>query len=181
MQGLSSQVPAADSQGRYIFWSGFLFVLCLMLTAYVGMARAARKPSPREPVRIQSDRMETIDKKGNVVFKGHVRASRGDLVIHSDVLKVYYRQVPGREGKRLIDRLVAEGNVKITKNERMATGKKAVYNKPEEKIILTGNAQVWDGRNRIRGDKIVFFVNEDRSIVESSGSHKVEAVVYPED
>ncbi len=160
-----------------VFWSVFFAIFFTTLA----LAQTGHKAAPEGPVRIQSDRMETIDRKGNVIFKGHVRATRGDLVIHSDVLKVYYRQVPGKEGSRLIEKLLAIGHVKITKGDRMATGKEAVYLKPAEKIILSGEAQVWDGRNRVRGDKITFFVNEDRSIVESSGSQKVEAVVYPED
>ncbi len=159
----------------------FMFFLFLFMPLSMAMAQGKPGKASKGPIRIQSDRMETLDKEGNVVFKGHVVATRGDLVIHSDVLKVYYETLPGKKNKRTIKKIVALGHVKVTKEGRTATGKKAIYDKTAEKIILTGSAQVWEGPNRVKGDKITFYINENRSVVESTGREKVEAVVYPEE
>ena len=157
-----------------------LATACLFVLVSSARAQPLHGVPSRGPIRIQSDRMETLDKKGNVVFYGNVKAVRGDLVIYSDVLKVYYKQAPGGD-KRVIDRIVARGHVKVVKGERTATGEKGIYDKGAEKIVLSGAAQVWEGPNRVRGERITFFINEDRSIVEASGGQQVEAVVYPED
>ncbi len=184
MLGLTRRSAACpwgvSSAKRLVRAFGPVFFVFILMISSVWAQTKGQAPS-EGPIRIQSDRMETMDKEGNVVFSGHVKATRGDLVIYSDVLKVYYKEAPGKKGKRVIDKIVATGHVKITKEGRMATGESAVYDKAGEKIILSGAAQVWEGPNRVRGEKITFFINEDRSIVEASGSQKVEAVVYPED
>jgi lipopolysaccharide export system protein LptA len=74
---------------------------------------------------------------------------------------------------------VATSHVRITQGERVGTGEQAVYDKPAEKITITGAAQVLEGPNRVSGERIIFFINEDRSVVEGSSETKVEAVVYP--
>jgi len=147
------------------------------------------KSSGTAPIHIKSDRMEAVDKAGTVYFSGHVEAVRGDLVIHSDKLKVLYKKVriqtsskggaKEESEKKVIEKIIASGHVRITQRNRIATGNKAVYDKSAERITLIGNAQVWQGANRISGEKVIFFINEDRSIVESGKGKRVEAVVYP--
>jgi lipopolysaccharide export system protein LptA len=46
---------------------------------------------------------------------------------------------------------------------------------------MTGNAVMREGRNVIRGDRIVVFLNEDRGVVESIEKNRVNAIIYPED
>ena len=60
----------------------------------------------------------------------------------------------------------------------MATGRLAIYEKQSEIIILTGEAQVWQGQNRILGERITVFLNEERSVAEGGSEQNVEAVVY---
>lgn len=134
----------------------------------------------RLPINIESDLMEAMDKSGIVVFTGHVKATRGDLIIHSDKIEVFYeKRKKGEETKKAVKKIVATGQVRIVQGERVGTGEQAVYDKPAEKITITGAAQVLEGPNRVSGERIIFFINEDRSVVESSNGTKVEAVVYP--
>ncbi|PXF56766.1 MAG: lipopolysaccharide transport periplasmic protein LptA [Deltaproteobacteria bacterium] len=132
------------------------------------------------PINIESDLMESMDKSGIVVFTGHVKATRGDLTIHSDKLEVFYeKRKQGGETKKSVKKIVATGHVRIIQGERVGTGEQAIYDKPAEKITITGAAQVLEGPNRVSGERIIFFINEDRSVVEGSSETKVEAVVYP--
>lgn len=153
-----------------------------------GSGKGNIKSPGTAPIHIKSDRMEAVDKSGTVYFSGHVEAVRGDLVIHSDKLKVLYKKVRtktssggAKDGseKKVIEKIIASGHVRITQRDKIATGNKAVYDKSAERITLIGNAQVWQGANRISGEKVIFFINEDRSIVESGKGKRVEAVVYP--
>jgi len=134
----------------------------------------------RLPINIESDLMEAMDKSGIVIFTGHVKAARGDLIIHSDKLEVFYeKRKKGEETKKAVKKIVATGQVRIIQGERVGTGEQAIYDKPAEKITITGAAQVLEGPNRVSGERIIFFINEDRSVVEASSGTKVEAVVYP--
>lgn len=142
----------------------------------------SRKASGKGPIHIKSNRMEAMDKNGTVVFKGNVIAVKGDLTINADRLDVIYteKKTGSKEGKqrRVLKKIVATGHVKIVQGKKVGTGQKAVYDKRAEKLVLTGDAQVWEGSNRIKGNRITLYINEDRSVVESSGSQKVEATVY---
>jgi lipopolysaccharide export system protein LptA len=166
----------------------FLFLsLFAFITAPGAMdIHAQTGPSAQKngAIHIESDSMEAMDQTGKIVFKGNVAATRDDLTINSDILDVIYSKAPGavKENdttKRAVKTLVARGHVRITIGKRMATGEKAVYDKKAEIITISGSAQAWDGPNRIKGETIIMFVNEDRSIVKGSAKEKVEAVVYP--
>lgn len=158
-----------------------LAVAALIFTAS-GPASAAAKKTGSGPIHIKSDSMEAMDRSGTVVFKGNVVAIRGDLTINADRLEVIYADRPAQEGstekKRVLKKIVAKGHVKIIQGKKVGTCKQATYDKRAEKLVLTGDAQVWEGSNRIRGTKITLYINEDRSVVESSQNQKVEATVY---
>jgi lipopolysaccharide export system protein LptA len=46
---------------------------------------------------------------------------------------------------------------------------------------MTGNATLRDGKNTIKGDKVIVFVNEDRGVVESKDKKRVKAIIYPQE
>ena len=161
----------------------FMHFHCSMAVAQIG-ASDTRPTGPtgegKLPIHIESDLMEAMDKSGIVVFTGHVKATRGDLIIHSDRLEVFYeKRKKGGETKKAVKKIVTTGQVRIIQGERVGTGEQAIYDKPAEKITITGAAQVLEGPNRVSGERIIFFINEDRSVVEGSNETKVEAVVYP--
>lgn len=173
-----------------------LIVCCclLLFMGYMNMAHAAdvKQDIPPSkgvskssgPIHIKSDLMEANDQAGVVVFTGSVVATQDDLTINSDKMEVFYSKQSSKapsddNAKRSIDRIVASGHVHILKGTRTATAEKAIYEKPAEKIILTGSAQVIEGQNRVKGDTITMFVNENRSVVQGTGKDRVEAVVFP--
>ena len=158
----------------------YLFFITIMAMSFTGVARASGG-GDKEAIHIKSNQMEALDKEGKVIFTGDVVARKGDLTIYADRLIVYYSDKKGgagAEGKRSLERLVAEGDVKITQGKRTARGDEATYDKKKEIITLTGDAQVWQGQNRVKGDKIIVFLKEDKSIVESGPNGRVEAVVF---
>jgi lipopolysaccharide export system protein LptA len=46
--------------------------------------------------------------------------------------------------------------------------KEAVYLDNEEKIIFSGNPKAVEGDNVITGEKIIFFIKDERAVVEGS-------------
>ncbi len=162
-----------------------LFLGTVHLAACQGAlaAKGEAGKSASVAIHISSDHMEASEKAGTVVFTGHVVAKKGDLTIHADRLEVFYEKKKATTGdkkrKKVLQRIVATGHVKVVQAGRVGTGAKAVYDKRHEKIILLGSAQVTQGPNRVSGDRITLFLNEDRSVVEGSKHEKVEAIVYP--
>ncbi len=176
---------------HYAFTTAVIFALCLVTTQLSAVKSSASdegsstitgRKKTGAPIHIKSDSMEAMDKNGTVVFKGNVVAIRGDLTINADRLMVVYSDLPARgdsdKKRRVLRKIVATGHVKIIQGKKVGTGREAIYDKRGEKLILTGDAQVWEGSNRITGTKITLYINENRSVVESSDSQKVEATVY---
>ncbi|TFG38113.1 MAG: hypothetical protein E4H39_00975, partial [Syntrophobacterales bacterium] len=120
---------------------------------------------------------------------GNVVVTKEDIVMNSDKISLYYIDHNGDNEKTstgmmrsgAIDRIEAEGNVKIEKEDRFITGKRAIFYNGDQKIIIQGNAVMKDGENVISGDTITFFLKENRGVVESSGNGRVTATISPDE
>ncbi len=150
-------------------------VFVLVFVALLSPFNLSGAWAKKAPLTIKSDRMEVIEKQNIVVFSGHVVAKKKDLTIYADRLIVYYTP---KGKKREIKKIVALGHVKIKRGEWLAHAGKAVYFKEQERIVLEDNPQVWQGENTIRGDRIIYYLNENRSIAEAAPGHKAEVVIF---
>lgn len=125
---------------------------------------------------INSDHLEGDNEKNVVRFSGNVIAKKGDVTIHSESISIIYDTA-----SKSVKELVAEGGVKITQGNRIATGEKAVFANSRDKITLTGNPMVCEGDNIIKGAKIILFLAEDRGVVEADEHTRVNATIHLEE
>jgi lipopolysaccharide export system protein LptA len=174
-----------------------IIMLCMLLMLLVVPIVQAKdnsakldKLNSKEPIEIVSDRMDAYNEKKLVIFSGNAVATQGDKVIKSDRLLVYYKKETGKkdkigvkalEGTGDLEKIEAKGNVIVTQKTRVATGDEAVYFQDSGQIIMTGNPILRDGKNMIKGDKVIVFVNEDRGVVESNEKSRVKAFIYPQE
>ena len=129
-------------------------------------------------VRVVADRMEADSNNNKVVFLGNVRASQNDVVIYAQKVTIFYLR--GEEGKANgIERAEIEGDVRIVQTERMATAEKALFLNQERQIILSGHAEVHQADNVVKGDEIIYFLDEERSVVKGTSESRVKAVIKP--
>jgi len=138
-----------------------------------------------EPIHIEADRMVSQEQDNSVVFIGNVDASQGEVNIRSDEMTVYYAQKDGAKSKSQssqVKKLICRGNVEITQDDWLGTGKRMDYFAKDRKVILTGNAKAWQGQNMVSGKTIVYYLDEKRSIVErdKTKSGRVTATIHPE-
>jgi len=140
--------------------------------------RAARPREERnEPVTVDSDRMERFGKESLVVFSGNVVARQSGSVQYADRMEVYLDE----KGDRIL-RTVSTGNVRIvTRDCRTGTARRAEYQDLEQRVVLSGNARVWQEDNVVSGESIVIYLSQDRSVVEGGTQERVKAVFYPRD
>ncbi|MDR0548340.1 MAG: hypothetical protein LBI10_02850 [Deltaproteobacteria bacterium] len=84
---------------------------------------------------------------------------------------------PAFSGGQEIERVECEGAVKIQQGDRLAVGQKALYlaKAAPRRLILTGDARVWQGRNAVTGHEVTYFLDENRSQVESQNNSRVRA------
>jgi lipopolysaccharide export system protein LptA len=81
------------------------------------------------------------------------------------------------QGGQEIDKVECEGAVKIQEGERLAVAQKVLYlaKALPRRLVLTGDARVWQGANSITGHQITYYLDENRSLVDSVGSQRVRA------
>jgi lipopolysaccharide export system protein LptA len=128
----------------------------------------------RAPIDIVSDTVEANQKENTVTFKGNVVAKQEDTTLYANTVVIRYDV----ETKTLKD-ITAIGSVKIVQLDRRATGQKATFQQEENKVVLEGDAVVREGENEIRGERVIFYVNEDRSIVEGGKAGRVNTRITP--
>lgn len=134
-------------------------------------------PGPRSnaPIVIDADRMEASKKEGLVVFTGNVVAKQENSVQTADRMEVYLDD----KGERVL-RIISTGNVKIvTEDCRTGTSRRAEYYDDDQRLVLIGDAKVWQEDNVVTGERIVMFLADDRSEVEAGPQGRVKSVFYP--
>ena len=130
----------------------------------------------RGPVQIDADAME-FDYKGKILtYRGSVKVTQADMTLHSETLRVTLD--PDHPDKPR--EVVAEGKVQIDKGDRHATGGRAVFDNVARTVTLSDQARLHDGPNEVAGERVVVYLDEQRSVVEGGGGQdRVRAVLYP--
>ena len=128
----------------------------------------------RAPIDIISDSVEADQKQNRVTFKGNVVAKQEDTTLYANTLIILYDP----DTKKLRE-IMAIGNVKLVQLERRATGQKATFRLEENKAVLEGEAVIREGENVIRGERMTFYVDEERSIVEGGKGGRVNTRITP--
>jgi lipopolysaccharide export system protein LptA len=143
--------------------------------------RAQRPPTSKDdrtqPVTVDADKMERFGKEGLVVFTGNVVARQNNSVQYAERMEVYLDEA----GDKIL-RTVSTGAVRIiTRDCRTGTAQRAEYYDLEQRVVLIGNARVWQEDNVVSGDTITIFLSQDRSVVQGGKDERVKAVFYPKD
>ena len=162
----------------------FLLVISLIgcfvvFEGQVGAQNQPTLPKDGEPISIRSEKMTAKNDENRVIFEQNVVIVKGDLQIRADRVEVVFHRtagssdqstplVLGDQNTQEVYRINATGNVDLKQGTRRAKADQAVYDQGEDKIVLTGNPEAWEKDYRVTGKKMIFFLKEDRSIVEES-------------
>lgn len=94
--------------------------------------------------------------KRQAVFQENVVVTDADVTITSDTLTVSF------DDQSKVSTITAEGAVCIRQSDRTANARRAVYNVEKGEVVLTGNPQVQQGRDIMRGEIITFWPGSKR-------------------
>ncbi|MEA2109704.1 MAG: outer membrane protein assembly factor BamD, partial [Pseudomonadota bacterium] len=114
----------------------------------------------REPLEIISDWTEANRQQGTITFGGKVIAKQRDMVLYADQLTNYF----DLETRSLV-KAVASGSVKVNQADKFATCEQATLEQAQRIIVLQGNAVMWQGSNRVTGERIVIYLNTNQAEV----------------
>ena len=125
------------------------------------------------PTTIKSNQMLADNKGKTALFSGDVVTKQGDITIYSERMTINY----GDKGD--VEKVEADGNVRIVQENRIGTASHAVYDTRKGHITLTGNPKVMQGKDSITGKTIIYYVDEDKSVVSGDADSRVNAVIHP--
>lgn len=182
--------------------AGFLCAALLTFGTSALYAQPAAKGPPNalqgfsqnrdQPVHIEAASLEVRDKDKVATFAGDVRVQQGDTNMRCKSLVVYYEQdaitgnndgkpmvsaTPGPGGNQQIKRLEAHGGVVVTQKEQTATGDQGIFDMKANTVTLTGNVVMTQGKNVLRGERLV--VNLVSGVSRVDGSGRVQMLVQP--
>jgi lipopolysaccharide export system protein LptA len=149
-----------------------------------------------QPIQIEAAALEMIDKKKEATFSGNVKVVQGDTTMTSKKLVVFYDSnqpvgaapqpgqkaaskpaaaqsapmqsaTPGPGGSSSIRRLEARGNVVVTQKDQVVTGENAVFETKTNLITMLGGVVLTQGKNVLRGDRLMVDMTTGVSRVES--------------
>jgi lipopolysaccharide export system protein LptA len=144
-----------------------------------------------QPIQIEAATLEMRDKKKEATFSGNVKVVQGDTTMTSKILVVFYESnsnssptpaantkaapkaapmqaaTPGPEGASSIKRLEAKGNVVVTQKDQVVTGETAVFDTKTNLITMLGGVVLTQGKNVLRGDRLLVDMTTGVSRVES--------------
>ena len=165
------------------------FVSAFVLLLWGGLVTAAPpldSPSATPGnIIITSQSLVFKNQENTAFFEGKVIMKKPGFVMNSDQMTVYFEpngqpgakpdKAPARAagspdlptfGNRAVSMIEATGNVVIRQAGKQSKSKKAFYYQRDDKLILTGDPEVWEEGYRVTGVKMTMFLREDRSIVE---------------
>jgi len=118
------------------------------------------------PLAIRADRLRAYDRDGRreIVFEGSVEVVRSDVTLRSERLEALYP-----EHAEQPEQLVATGAVALSQGTREARCERAVYDRARARVECSGEAELWDGEDRVRGEVIAFDL-EARTVVVRGGT-----------
>lgn len=106
-----------------------------------------------QPVEIEADRLEVVDKEGYAIFDGNVNVVQGTTILKTKRLKVYYEggaaASQGPAGN--VRRIEATGKVAVRSNDQVATADAATVDMLKQEAVLSGNVSVSQGANIVTG------------------------------
>ena len=158
-----------------------LIASCCPVLAEEQATKAPEAADSDNMIRVTADRLFTDTQSQHAEFIGNVHATRDNMTIFCDSLKIFYtdasaQDAQGRPGEGSIQRIVASGNVKINFDEQTATTQRADWSPKDQTIVLSGpGSKIVSGKNSITGSKITLHQEDNRIQVEGGSSGRVEA------
>lgn len=152
----------------------YLIPAVLLLLALVAPPAFCAEPA-KVITNVTSENMVYDSTGQKVTFSGKVKVTHPDFVLNSDRLMLFLGPAEGTRPQGAgngadpgsVRTIIAESNVNIALPEgRTATCNKTTYNVADETLTMEGSPVLREGTNQVRGDKMIFYLRENRNEVQ---------------
>jgi lipopolysaccharide export system protein LptA len=177
---------AHQSRGRGLPVAAYcLAAILALLTAGAAAAQnhvqgGLQDQNREQPVHIQAETLEVLDKVKTATFSGNVQVVQGDMTMKCRSLVVFYGPEDGasasasagtaaaaapkpadsQSGPAMpqggsIRRVEARGGVTVVTKDQNVTGDLGIYDMKTKTVTLTGNVVISQGKNVMHGERVV--------------------------
>ena len=158
----------------------------LAAASVLALAAAARAADAPDTV-IDSDSLESVssDTETTTVFRTNVVAVGNGMTLNCDYLRVVASRIGdksatiGKYGK--FKYLLATGHVKITQEDRVATGGRAEVFPDEDRIVLTEHpvVRIESEHYEATGPRMILYRGQRRAVIEGTPSQRSHITLPP--
>jgi lipopolysaccharide export system protein LptA len=134
----------------------------------------------KQPVLIEADKVEVDEGKSTSLYIGHVQVDQGSMRLLADRVTVHHYT------DRRIKYIIARGEPAFYKQllddnqgEMQAFAKRMDFDAERDELILTGDALVIQGKDRIASDRIVY--DRGNARVQAGDLSRVKITFNPDD
>lgn len=129
-----------------------------------------------ERVEISSDKMTFLPEQNLIFYEKRSSLKVKDINVRAQSVSVYLSEEEGD-----MEKIIARGNVVIVRNLGEGRGEEAIYDPDKESVVLLGNPVLIDKDGGItRGDKLTFYLADDRILVENKARERSATVIKRE-
>lgn len=162
----------------------------------------------KEPIKIDADKLDVLDKDNRAVFSGNVVAVQGETTVRCSIMTVFYEGrsgqgsaggakpaaatptaapaatpvapgAPAASGDSSIKRIECKGPVTVVSKTQAASSDNAVFDRANNQVIMTGNVALNDGPNITRGEKLTYNTVTGIANVQSPPGVRVQGLFVP--
>lgn len=146
------------------------------------------KLSGKDPIQIESDKLEVRDAEKVAVFSGNVTVVQGETLLKAGKMTVYYADNGGSAttGSADIERLEIDHKIYVKSGTQEATGDKGIFDMKTEILTLSGDRVVLtEGANILVGCRLTVDMSTGQAQVEGcangrgAGSGRVIMSITP--
>jgi lipopolysaccharide export system protein LptA len=129
---------------------------------------ALRGLDTRAPIDVDADRIDVLDQQNQAIFTGNVRVRQANLTLEADRIKVAYSRPT--KGDPVIQRLDADGNVRLATPTERATARFGIYDVDKRILTLIGNVVLTQGTTKVQGNRLTIDLASGRSTLDGRSS-----------
>ncbi|MGE5154361.1 MAG: lipopolysaccharide transport periplasmic protein LptA [Bdellovibrio bacteriovorus] len=139
----------------------------------------ALKDDDKQPMRIEADQVELDESKSTSVYVGKVQVNQGSMRLTADHVTVYHHD------DRRVKYIIALGQPATYRQlldgeqgEVQAFAKRMDYDAVKDELVLTQEALLIQGTDRLSSERIVYDRAQER--MRAGGSGRVKITITPE-
>jgi lipopolysaccharide export system protein LptA len=199
--GTSVATPAFAQQGKAVVAQA-----APSAPAQAGRGRGQNSPlgglggDSKEPIKIDADKLDVLDKENKAVFTGKVVAVQGETTVRCSVMTVFYEGRSGGQGgagaaraagpaatpaaggqsnDSSIKKIDCAGPVTVVSKTQAASSDHATFDRANNVVVMTGNVALNDGPNITRGEKLTYNTVTGVANVETTRGGRVQGLFVP--